>query len=157
MLPDITLSAGMGSSANAFGKLFSAGSGVWSYGAAATAPVFEGGTLLNRRVAAKASAQAALADYRQTVLQSFAQVADTLSAIDQDSDAAGAQQRADDAAHTAYQLVDANYQAGRASDADLLASDTQARQARIALLASQAARLQDCVALFAALGGGWWP
>ena len=157
MLPGITLSAGMGSSANSFEKLFSAGSGVWNYGAAVTAPVFEGGSLLNRRAASKASAQAALADYRQTVLQSFAQVADTLSALDQDGDAAAAQGRADDDAQTAYRLVTANHQAGRASDTDLLASDAQARQTRIALLASQAARLQDCVALFAALGGGWWP
>lgn len=155
MLPDITLSAGMGSSANAFDRLFSSGSGVWNYGAAVTAPVFEGGTLLNRRAAAKASAQAALADYRQTVLQAFAQVADTLSAIDQDSDAAAAQQRADNAAQSAYHLVMANHDAGLATDSDLLTSDTQARQARIALLASQATRLQDGVALLTALGGGW--
>ena len=157
MLPDITLSAGIGSSANSLGKLFSAGSGVWNYGAAVTAPVFEGGTLLNRRAAAKASAQAALADYRQTVLQSFAQVADTLSAIDHDSTTAAAMGRADANTQTAYRLVSANQQAGLASDSDLLSSEAQARQARIDLLSAQAAQLQDCVALLTALGGGWWP
>ena len=157
MLPQITLSAGMGSSANSFGQLFSAGSGVWNYGASLAAPVFEGGALLNRRAAAKASAQAALADYRQTVLQAFQQVADTLSALNQDSDAATAQQRADDDAQTAYRLVSANRKAGLAGDTDLLSSEAQERQERIALLSAQAARLQDCVALFAALGGGWWP
>lgn len=157
MLPDITLNAGMGSSSNSFEKLFSAGTGVWNYGAAVTAPVFEGGSLINRRKAAQADYQAAMADYRQTVLLSFEQVADTLSAIDQDSYAGAAQTRADSAAQTAHVLISANHEAGLASDIDLLASDTQARQARIALLASQAVRLQDCVALFAALGGGWWP
>ena len=124
---------------------------------AVAAPVFEGGTLINRRNAARADYQAAMADYRQTVLQSFEQVADTLSAIDHDSNAATAQARADDSAQTAYRLVSANQRAGLASDSDLLLSEAQARQARIDLLTAQAARLQDCVALFTALGGGWWP
>jgi outer membrane protein TolC len=90
------------------------------------------------------------------VLQSFAQVADTLSAIDHDSNAAAAMIRADEDAQTAYRLVSANHQAGLAGDSDLLSSEAQARQARIDLLSAQAARLQDCVALFTALGGGWW-
>lgn len=155
LFPQVTLSAGMGSSANTFGKLFSTGSGVWSYGAGLTAPIFEGGTLLNRRVAAKAEFQAALADYRQTVLQAFEQVADTLSAIDQDSATAQAQIRADEAAQTSYRLTRAGRDSGLASDADLDQSLVQARQAHITRIAAEAARLQDCVALYAALGGGW--
>ena len=157
MLPEITLSAGMGSSANSFEQLFAAGTGVWNYGAGITQPVFQGGSLINRRKAAQASYRAALADYRQSVLQAFAQVADTLSAIDHDSEAHAAQSRADAAAQTALQLVRANHTAGLAGDGDLLASEAQADQARAALLAAQAARLQDEVALYAALGGGWWP
>lgn len=156
LLPSVTLSAGAGSSANSFEQIFAKGTGVWSYGAAIAAPLFEGGTLLNKRVAAKAQAQAALADYRETVLKAFGQVADTLSAIDQDSDAESAQQRADVSARAAYRMVAANRSAGLASDADLQLAQAQAQQTRLALLSAQATRLQDCVALFAALGGGWW-
>jgi len=156
LFPQITLSAGMGSSVNSFGQLFSAGSGVWNYGAGLAAPVFEGGSLLNRRVAAKAQYQAAMADYRQTVLAAFGQVADTLSALDQDGAAAEAQIRADAAAETAFRLMRANRDSGLASDADLDIAEVQARQAHAARVAAEAARLQDCVALYAALGGGWW-
>jgi outer membrane protein TolC len=63
--------------------------------------VFEDGSLLNRR----ATAKAALADYRQTVLQSLAQVADTLSAIDHDSKSAATMARADEGTQTGYRLV----------------------------------------------------
>jgi NodT family efflux transporter outer membrane factor (OMF) lipoprotein len=156
LLPSITLSAGLGSSANSFEQIFAKGTGVWNYGAAVAAPLLEGGTLVNKRVAAKAQLQAALADYRQTVLQAFGQVADTLSALDQDADAEAAQQRADDAARTEYRMVAANRDAGLVSDADLQLAQAQAQQTRLALLSAEAVRLQDCVALFTALGGGWW-
>jgi len=156
MLPDITLSAGMGSSSNAIERLFSAGTGVWSYGAGVSAPLFEGGTLLNRRVAAKADYQAAVATYRQTVLLAFEQVADTLSAIEADTAAEQAQTRADSAAHTTYVLAQADHQAGLLSDADLQTSLATWQQARATLLAARAARLQDSAALLVALGGGWW-
>jgi outer membrane protein TolC len=38
----------------------------------------------------------------------------------------------------------------------VLNADVQAHQAKIAKLQTIAARYQDTVALFAALGGGWW-
>lgn len=111
---------------------------------------------MNRRAASKALSQAALADYRQTVLQAFSQVADALNAIDHDAEAAAALDRADAAAAMAYRLLSANRASGLASDADLRLSEVQTQQTRLSLLAAQAGRLQDCVALFGALGGGWW-
>jgi NodT family efflux transporter outer membrane factor (OMF) lipoprotein len=155
LLPDITLSASTGSSANSFDKLFTAGTGVWSYGAAVAQPVFQGGTLLNKRAATVALRETAFADYRQTVLQAFAQVADVLTAIDQDFTAARAQRKADEDAETAFKLVTANREAGLASDADLEFSLAQYQQAHVVRLAAESTALQDCVALFAALGGGW--
>ena len=156
MLPDVTLSAGMGSSANTLERLFSAGTGVWSYGAGVSAPLFEGGALLNRRAAAKAQYQAAMANYRQSVLQAFGQVADTLSAIDADTTAEQAQDRSQVAARTTYQLAVADHKAGLLSDADLQTSLITWQQARVTLLSVHAQHLQDGVALPVALGGGWW-
>jgi len=53
-------------------------------------------------------------------------------------------------------LVQANYEAGLATYLEVLNADMQYRQATIAEIQALAARYQDSVALFAALGGGWW-
>jgi outer membrane protein TolC len=77
-LPNITLTADAGSTALSFDKLFSSGTGFWGLGAAATAPLFQGGTLLHQERAAKAAYTEAAEQYRSTVLTAFQNVADTL-------------------------------------------------------------------------------
>lgn len=156
MLPDVTLSAGFGTSSNSLASLFGAGSGVWNLGASVAQPLFAGGALRARKTAAQAGADAALADYRQTVLTAFAQVADTLAALAHDGDAAAAEASADRSAEAALHLMAINRTAGLAGDSDVLASEAEREQARSSMIAARAVQLQDCVALFAALGGGWW-
>ena len=156
MLPDITLSAGLGTSSNSLARLFAPGSGVWNLGASVAQPLFAGGALRARKAAAQAGADAALADYRQTVLNAFAQVADTLAAIEHDGEAASAEASADQTAESALHLTTVNRDAGIASESDVLASRALREQARANAIAARAAQLQDCVALYAALGGGWW-
>ena len=60
------------------------------------------------------------------------------------------------ARHAALHLIQANYQAGLATYLDVLVADAQYHQAKIADIQAIAVRYQDTVALFAALGGGWW-
>ena len=60
------------------------------------------------------------------------------------------------AAEEALRLVQANYAAGLAGYLDVLAADQQYQQSRIAYVAATAQRLQDTVALYVGLGGGWW-
>jgi outer membrane protein TolC len=97
-----------------------------------------------------------MALYRQTVLGAFEQVADTLRALDHDAAVLLAQDKALSSAEQALHLINANYQAGIATYLDVLNADAQCRQAKIAELQAIAVRYQDTVALFAALGGGWW-
>jgi outer membrane protein TolC len=52
--------------------------------------------------------------------------------------------------------VQANYAAGLANYTDVLIADGLFQQAKITELQILALRYQDTVALFAALGGGWW-
>lgn len=156
LLPNITLSAGLGSSANSTANLFGAGTGVWNYGAGVVAPLFAGGSLINRRLAAKADYQAAIAAYRQTVLVAFGQVADSLTAIDADSKADQAQTRAEIAARTTYHLAQVDQRAGLLSMADLQTSMAAWQQTRSTAANARAIHLQDSAALMVALGGGWW-
>jgi outer membrane protein TolC len=109
-----------------------------------------------QRKAAIEAYEQALANYRQTVLEAFAQVADTLHALEYDAEALHAQSQALDAAGQAQQLMKASYDSGIVDYLQLLITNAQYHQARIGYLQARAQRLQDTAALFVALGGGWW-
>jgi outer membrane protein TolC len=90
------------------------------------------------------------------VLGAFEQVADTLRALDHDAAALQAEMVALTTAEQALHLVQVKYEAGLITYLDVLNADTQYHQAKIAELQAIAVRYQDTVALFAAIGGGWW-
>ena len=136
--------------------MFTSGTGFWGLGAALTAPIFAGGTLLHQERAAKAAYVQAAEQYRSTVLTALQNVADTLAALEQDAEALKAAAAADDAAKTTLDLVDRQSQDGYVSYLALLSAEQAYRQARINLVQAQADRFADTAALFQALGGGWW-
>lgn len=155
-LPSITLTADAGSTALAFSKLFTSGTGFWDLGASLTAPIFEGGSLLHQQRAAKAAYVEAAEQYRATVLSAFGNVADTLVALDQD--ARGLQQaaRAEQAARQLHDLARQQQVAGYAGALATLGAEQTWQQARVALIQAEASRFTDTAALYQALGGGWW-
>lgn len=155
MLPNLTLSANFGTNATAGDSLFSPASSFWSLGAGLTQPIFHGGALYYQRKAAMDARDAAAADYRQTVLASFQQVADTLRGLGHDADALAAQTEAVETAERALRLIQANYQAGIGTYLQVLVADGQYLQARSGYVQAAAQRLQDTVAMYVALGGGW--
>ena len=156
MLPNLTLSANYGGNNTAAGDLFAAGSVFWSLGAGLTQPIFHGGTLYFQRKAAVDARDSAVAEYRQTVLQAFQEVADGLRRLSHDADALAAQSEAVETAEKAIHLIQANYQAGIATYLQVLVADGQYLQAKIGYVQAVAQRLQDVIALYVALGGGWW-
>jgi outer membrane protein TolC len=125
-------------------------------GAAATAPLFQGGTLLHQERAAKADYVQAAEQYRSTVLTAFQNVADTLTALEQDAEAMKAAATAADAAKETLDLAQRQWQDGYAGYLALLSAEQTYQQARLALVVAQANRYSDTAALFQALGGGWW-
>ncbi|WP_458763917.1 efflux transporter outer membrane subunit [Cupriavidus basilensis] len=155
MFPAITLSAGYGRESLEIGTLFGGSSAVWSLGAGLTAPLFHGGELYYRRQAALAQMEAAQAGYRQVVLAAFGQVADALRALEHDGELVEATRHGRDLAHEALQEILANFQGGTAGYLQVLVADAQFHQADIGYLQARTQRLQDTVALFLALGGGW--
>lgn len=156
MLPNVTLGGSMGFSNTSMGALLTGGSNLWGLGAGVAQTIFDGGTLSYQRQAAIDTYDVALGNYKQTVLSSYQQVADALWALAHDADALLADQQAASTASRALKLVQANYRAGLAAYSEVLLEDIQYQQIRIAEIDAQAARYQDTVALFAALGGGWW-
>jgi len=156
LLPSINLTGSYSANSLKTQNILDARGRAWSAGAAATAPLFEGGTLWYRRKAAIDTYRATSALYRQTVVQAFAQVADVLRALEHDAAALAAQDRALESARQALDLVQARYEAGTGSYLEVLAADAQYHQALINDIGDIAVRYQDTVALYVALGGGWW-
>lgn len=155
-LPNIALSGSAGSTALAVDQLFTPGFGFWNATGSVTQPIFHGGTLLHRELAAKAAYEQADAQYRSVVIAAFQNVADSLRAIQADAVAlqkAAAAERATakslDITRRRMELGDINYLA-------LLSAQQAYQQALISLVQAKAARYADTVALFQALGGGWW-
>ena len=154
--PQLTLSASYGTIATATGDLFSANSMIWNAGAGLLQPIFHGGALKAQQRAAVAAYDRALAQYRQTVLGAFQNVADALGALENDAQALKAQAEAEAAARASYELARSQFELGATSTLTLLNAEQQFQRSRIGLVQAQAARYADTAALFQALGGGWW-
>jgi len=155
-LPQFTLAAEYGSVALTPAALFTPAAAVWTIGAAGAQPIFHGFTLLHQERAAKAAYEMADAQYRNTVLAAFQNVADVLRALQLDAATLKAQQRAVRAASDTFDLARGQYRLGAITYVTLLNAERSYEQARLALVQAQAARYADTAALFQALGGGWW-
>jgi len=155
-LPNINITASWGSATDQLHALFGSGTGFWNLGAAVTAPLFDGGTLKHRQRAAEAAYAQAAEQYRSTVLTALQNVADTLHALQADADAMAAAARAERAAAHSFAIAQKQHALGDISMVALLNAEVTYRQAELALIQARAARYADTVALFQALGGGWW-
>jgi NodT family efflux transporter outer membrane factor (OMF) lipoprotein len=155
-LPQFSLTAAYGNAALTAATLFTPATAIWSVTAAGTQPIFHGFTLLHQERAARAAYDVADAQYRNTVLTAFRNVADALRAIQLDAATLKAQQRAVRAASDPFDLTRGQYRLGAVTYIILLNAQRTYQQALLALVQAQAARYADTAALFAALGGGWW-
>ena len=156
LFPSVALGGGVTAASHTVGQLFPADGHAWNVGATVNLPLFEGGSLWSRRKAAVAQYEQAMALYRQAVVTAFGQVADTLHALDHDDTQVQAEAAARDAAADTLRLVGIGASTGINSEADRLDAEAAYRNAQIAAIQASALRLQDSVALIAAMGGGWW-
>jgi NodT family efflux transporter outer membrane factor (OMF) lipoprotein len=154
-LPNIVLSANGGSAAYNLPQSFAAGTGFYTIGAAATAPIFDGFTLYNKQKAAEAALDQAKAQYRATVITAFQNVADALRALQTDSRAVQAAVRAETAAKASLDIVQTQLNAGQVNQLAVLNAQQTYLTAAVVRVQTDANRLSDTAALFMALGGGW--
>jgi len=155
-LPNITLTATAGSTANSVGQLFSSGTEFWEITGAVAQPIFHGGTLFHRELAAKAAFDQAKAQYRSTVITACQSVADALHAIQSDAVALQKAVASERAAGRSLEITRKRMELGDITFVGLLVAQQIYQQALLSLAQAQAARYADTVALFQALGGGWW-
>ena len=156
LFPKLTINGSYGWINTALAGLFESRNVVWSIMGQVAQPLFHGGALLAQRRAAIAAFQQAEAQYRQTVIQAFQNVADVLRALETDARTLKAQTLAEDSARRSLKLTQDQYRMGGVSYINLLNAQQQYQQTRINRIQAQAVRYSDTAALFQALGGGWW-
>ena len=156
MLPQFSITGNAGGNADQFGWLFRSGGPFFSMVGGVTQPLFEGGTLLHTKRAADAALKQAAAQYRSTVISAYQNVADTLHASLSDAETLAADVEAENSAKLTYDLTRRQMELGYVNYLALLSAETDYQQALLARVQAQATRYGDTIALFQALGGGWW-
>jgi NodT family efflux transporter outer membrane factor (OMF) lipoprotein len=155
-LPQIPLTATIGSNSLKIENLFAPHHGLWDLTGSLTQTLFDGGALLHKRRAADAALDLAGAQYRSAVLLAFQNVADSLRALQTDADALKANETAERATKRTFELARQQFALGTVSEVALNSSEQAYLQAELSLVQAQANRFADTAGLFQALGGGWW-
>jgi outer membrane protein TolC len=152
--PNITISATGGFQDTGF-NLASLPNSLWSIGAGAVLPLFEGG--LRRAELQQSWSQFAQTrdNYRATVLAAFQQVEDGLTLYASLRLQNQAQRRAVTAANKAMNLTQQLYVGGLITYLDVVVAQQAALLAEIAVAQARTAQLQASANLILAVGGGW--
>jgi NodT family efflux transporter outer membrane factor (OMF) lipoprotein len=156
LLPQFAISADLGSSALALGKLFTPYTQFWDAGASLTETLFDAGALIHKRRAAYAALDQAGAQYRAAVVLACQNVADTLRALQADADALDASATAERAAKKTFELAQKQRALGTISLVTVLNAEQAYNTAALSSVQARANQYADTAALFQALGGGWW-
>jgi len=153
--PTVTLSANYGISASAINRLFNTASRMWSFGSTLAETIFDAGARHAIVEQNRALLDAAIADYRQTVLTGFQQVEDELSSLRILADQATAQEAAVVSSREAERIFLNQYKAGTVAYTSVVVAETTALANAETAINIRQSRLLASVALIQALGGGW--
>ncbi|MCB8882344.1 efflux transporter outer membrane subunit [Acidisoma cellulosilytica] len=155
LFPKVSLTGFYGGAATQFNLLGSNSGLTWGLGPAIswTFPNIAGP--LAKLAQTRASARGALASFDQTVLTALKETEQALTTYEAElAHHAALADAAADASH-ALALAQAQFTAGQISNLDLLTSEQTQVTTAAAVASSDAALIQDQIALFKALGGGW--
>jgi NodT family efflux transporter outer membrane factor (OMF) lipoprotein len=156
LLPQFSITGQYGGNATQVSQVFRSGGPFWSLFGDISQPVFQGGTLLHQQRAAREALKQTAALYQSAVVTAFQNVANTLHVSLSDSVALAADLDAEKSAKMTYDLTQRQLQAGFVTSLTLLNAESAYQQTLLTRVQAQAARYRDTVALFQALGGGWW-
>jgi len=153
--PNLTLGGSLGFLSSTIGALFAVSNSVWSLGPQLAGTVIDGGARGGAVDSARAAYDAAVANYRQTVLTAFQDVEDQLANQRVLTQEETVQLQAVASAREAVQLSLNQYLAGTIPYTTVVVSQTTALSNEQTALNVRLARLTASANLVKALGGGW--
>jgi multidrug efflux system outer membrane protein len=156
--PQISLT---GSGGGAFGRssvfssLMSSQTGIWSYGAQVTQPIFRGGALRGNLRLAESQHKQALISYKQAIQHAFGDVSDALIGYQKFYEVRVRQEQAVADLEESVRLSIMRYQGGTATYLEVLDGQRSLFAAELTLAEARGNEYQSLVQLYRALGGGW--
>jgi NodT family efflux transporter outer membrane factor (OMF) lipoprotein len=153
--PDLTLSGSFGYASSVASTLVKAPNNLWSFGGTAADTLLDFGARPAQVRQARAAYDAAVANYRQTVLTAFQQVEDQLATLRILEQQVQVEEQTVKSANLAVQLSLNQYKAGTVAYTSVITAQTIALADAQTLLNIRQSRLVASVALIESLGGGW--
>lgn len=153
LLPSLRITGSIGTSAFSLGGLFDTVTGGLFAGIAQS--IFDGGRRRSAVRSQQAAADAAFANYKQTVLTSLEDVENGVNALNASGIRMGEFATALDAANNSAILARSQYRAGLTDFQTLLQTEQSLLSARNSIASSRADQALAVVQLYRALGGGW--
>ena len=153
--PTLTLDASGGFQSNQFTKWIDWSSRVWSLGSSASETIFDAGLRRATVQQFRATYDASVANYRQTVLAAFQQVEDNLAAVrilDQQVQQQGAAVKS---AQRTLELATDRYKTGLDPYLNVITAQTALLSDEQTEVNLQMQHMTTSVQLIEALGGGW--
>lgn len=151
--PRITLTASAGTASAQLSNLFK--DGAWSFAAQLLQPIFDAGRNRANLAVAEAQRDIAVALYERAIQAAFRDVADALAGRATLDDQLRSTRAQADAEQARYNLSDLRYRNGVSSSLELLDAQRALFAVQQAVVQTQLALLQNRVAVYRALGGGY--
>jgi len=156
--PQISLTGSGGGGfgrSSAFTSLLSSQTGIWSYGAQVSQPIFTGGALRGNLHLAESQHQQALLAYKQTIQRAFGDVSDTLIGYQKFHEVRIQQEQLVADLDESVRLSIMRYQGGTTTYLEVLDGQRSLFAAELTLAQARGNEYQSLVQLYRALGGGW--
>ena len=153
--PTLMLTGSAGLESGSLSEWFTWPSRIWSVGPQVAETLFDAGRRRAQSDFARASFDASIASYRQTVLTGIQQVEDNLAALRVLEEEARAEDEAVQAAQQSLDISTYQYKAGVASYLQVITAQAVALQDQVAAVNILTRRMVASVLLIEALGGGW--
>ncbi|WP_233702184.1 efflux transporter outer membrane subunit [Iodobacter ciconiae] len=153
--PTISLTGFLGTESTSISNLFSGPAKTWSFLGNLTAPLFDNGRTTANVEGATARQKQAVANYRLTIQQAFAETQNALIARSSSVKIVAAQQLQLDSLSRQLKLATLRYDNGFSGYLEVLDAQRSLFQAQLNLAAAQRDQLNATVDLYKAMGGGW--
>jgi outer membrane protein, multidrug efflux system len=155
--PRISLTADFGTASTQLSGLFKSGSFAVTGTAQLVQPIFDAGRNQANLDVARVNRDIAIAQYERSIQSAFREVSDALAGRATLGEQLRATAAQTNALAITFRLADLRYRSGAASYLDILDAQRSLFASQQALVQVKLALLQNRIAVYRALGGGWVP
>lgn len=153
--PNIRLTGNVGQISTQVSGLFTPGANFWTIGSAVVTPIFTAGKIAGEVRAAEAVQQAALANYKKTIITGFSEFENALISLIKTQQQEDKQTHRVAANRNYYHLSKVRYEEGYVPYLVTLDAIRQLFDAQVELTSARADTFKSAINLYLAMGGGW--